>query len=214
MRSLMRSVMRSVLRLTASPSARTPPCKSGLLRPAKKSDKLGFRQLSPARSRREPLHRACVAVAAGRSAVRSAVCSAVRLERITRSRRTPRKSMPSSATEKSDKGVSRKVHVVLVACRVGRKRGGAVPQRPLSAPFCRGMAPARPTARKAPQARQHARTRALRGDLCTTAAPAGGRDEPALDAAAQQLDFARWFADWWLRRGRRLAAEAQRHADA
>jgi len=25
--------------------------------------------------------------------------------------------------------------------------------------------------------------------------------------------FARWFADWWLRRGRRLAAEAQRHAD-
>jgi hypothetical protein len=42
---------------------------------------------------------------------------------------------------------------------------------------------------------------------------AGGRDEPALDAAAQQLDFARWLADWWLRRGRRLVAEAERHAD-
>jgi hypothetical protein len=42
---------------------------------------------------------------------------------------------------------------------------------------------------------------------------AGGRDERALDSAAQQLDFARWFADWWLRRGRRLAAEAERHAD-
>jgi len=41
-------------------------------------------------------------------------------------------------------------------------------------------------------------------------AVAGGRDDRPLDAAAQQLDFARWFADWWLRRGRRLAAEEER----
>ncbi|MGN6189619.1 MAG: hypothetical protein ACTHOE_12040 [Conexibacter sp.] len=44
-------------------------------------------------------------------------------------------------------------------------------------------------------------------------AVADGRHDHAFDAAAQQLDFARWFADWWLRRGRRLAAEEarQRH---
>jgi hypothetical protein len=42
---------------------------------------------------------------------------------------------------------------------------------------------------------------------------ADGRDEPAHDPTSQQLDFARWFADWWLRRGHRLAAEAQRHAN-
>ncbi len=75
------------------------------------------------------------------------------------------------------------------------------------------MAPTRPTVREVPRGQQRGRTRALRGDACVTAAPAGGRDDHTLDAAAQQLDFARWFADWWLRRGRRLAAEAQRHAD-
>lgn len=37
----------------------------------------------------------------------------------------------------------------------------------------------------------------------------GGCDEGSLDAA-QQLDFARWFADWWLRRGHRLAAVQDR----
>jgi hypothetical protein len=44
-------------------------------------------------------------------------------------------------------------------------------------------------------------------------AQAGGRDEPAYYLASQQRDFARWFADWWLRRGRRLAAETEWHAD-
>jgi hypothetical protein len=66
---------------------------------------------------------------------------------------------------------------------------------------------------KAPCAQQRKRTSAPLGNACAAAARVGGRDERALDAAAQQLDFARWFADWWLRRGRRLAAEAERHAD-
>ena len=57
-------------------------------------------------------------------------------------------------------------------------------------------------------AEQHTARTAQRAGLRS-----GGRDERSLDAAAQQLDFARWFADWWLRRGRRLAAEADRRAD-
>jgi hypothetical protein len=76
------------------------------------------------------------------------------------------------------------------------------------------MAPTRPIARKAPYAQQRSRTSAPCGDACTAAVPVGGRDDRALDAAAQQLDFARWFADWWLRRGRRLTADPERHADA
>jgi hypothetical protein len=72
------------------------------------------------------------------------------------------------------------------------------------------MAPTRPIARKAPRAQQRKRPSAPRGDACATEVPAGGRHDRTLDAAAQQLDFARWFADWWLRRGRRLAAEAER----
>jgi hypothetical protein len=38
--------------------------------------------------------------------------------------------------------------------------------------------------------------------------PVGGEeDEPGAQPHPEVLDFARWFADWWIRRGRRLLEE-------
>jgi hypothetical protein len=40
--------------------------------------------------------------------------------------------------------------------------------------------------------------------------PAGGEEnEPRAQLHPEILDFARWFADWWIRRGRRLLEEAE-----
>src|SRR4051794_34821074 len=88
-------------------------------------------------------------------------------------------------------------------------RIAAVPQRAWETPSCSGMAPNRHSMRSTARP---ARTRGHEAlpSRRSSDAVAGGRDERALGSAAQQLDFARWFADWWLRRGRQLATEEER----
>lgn len=74
-------------------------------------------------------------------------------------------------------------------------------------------APSRRRAASVPlKPRPHA---ARRGDACVTGRPpirsAGTGDAASVFDATHELEgFARWFADWWLRRGRELTSTQSR----
>jgi hypothetical protein len=82
------------------------------------------------------------------------------------------------------------------------------PDKPPNKP---GVCPA-PGRRRAASVPRKPRPRASRrGDACVTGRPpirSAGTEDAALafDPAGELEGFARWFADWWLRRGRELTS--------